>query len=72
VTPASAARLTQRLSHRLGTGDGDDGVCASVLFPSVADLMTRVTTDDRLAETCEALATNPPAGICRTASRCSA
>ncbi|WP_250031215.1 exodeoxyribonuclease V subunit gamma [Paractinoplanes maris] len=31
--------LAQRLSHRLGVGRGEDGVCANVLFPSVTDLL---------------------------------
>jgi exodeoxyribonuclease V gamma subunit len=31
--------LAQRLSHRLGAGEGDDGVCANVLFPRPAQVL---------------------------------
>ncbi|WP_433303240.1 exodeoxyribonuclease V subunit gamma [Actinoplanes sp. CA-030573] len=31
--------LAQRLAHRLGTGNGEDGVCANVRFPSVTGLI---------------------------------
>ncbi|WP_250007915.1 exodeoxyribonuclease V subunit gamma [Actinoplanes sp. M2I2] len=34
--------LAQRLSHRLGVTGDEDGVCANVLFPSVADLLEQV------------------------------
>src|ERR1700760_220767 len=34
--------LAQRLSHVLGVGRGDDGVCANVLFPSVTDLIEQI------------------------------
>ncbi|MBL7255802.1 exodeoxyribonuclease V subunit gamma [Paractinoplanes lichenicola] len=34
--------LAQRLSHRLGVSTGDDGVCANVQFPSLADLLGQV------------------------------
>ncbi|MCO8276751.1 exodeoxyribonuclease V subunit gamma [Actinoplanes sp. TRM 88003] len=34
--------LAQRLAHRLGTGDGEDGVCANVVFPSVTELLDQV------------------------------
>src|SRR4051812_5016189 len=36
--------LAQRLSHRLGTGRGKDGVCANVVFPSLSDLVEQVST----------------------------
>jgi len=34
--------LAQRLSHRLGAGPSEDGVCANVLFPSMAGLLEQV------------------------------
>src|SRR5690349_10600855 len=37
--------LAQRLSHRLGAGGGEDGVCANVVFPPVAELLEQ-TGDD--------------------------
>ena len=42
--------LAQRLSHRLGTGMGDDGVCAGVEFPSPRRLTAR--GDERSLEAC--------------------
>ncbi len=35
--------LSQQLSHRLGTGSGEDGVCAGVDFPSPYRLAARAT-----------------------------
>ena len=35
--------LSQRLSHRLGRGDADDGVCAGVAFRSPRTLVAEVT-----------------------------
>jgi len=49
-TPGVERWIAQRLSHRLGTGAGDDGVCAGVDFPSparlVADALGRSGADD--------------------------
>ncbi|HEU5267271.1 MAG TPA: exodeoxyribonuclease V subunit gamma [Jatrophihabitans sp.] len=46
--------LAQRLSHRLGAGDGD-GVCANVVFPSYAKLLDEVAAqaDDAYREAVE-------------------
>ncbi|KQT01508.1 exodeoxyribonuclease V subunit gamma [Cellulomonas sp. Leaf395] len=42
--------VAQRLSHRLGTGPGADGICANVLFPSprrlVSDALASAAADD--------------------------
>jgi exodeoxyribonuclease V gamma subunit len=45
VVPARGVErwLSQRLSHRLGRGDGSDGVCAGVSFRSPASLITELT-----------------------------
>ncbi|NTY61540.1 exodeoxyribonuclease V subunit gamma [Mycolicibacterium sphagni] len=45
VVPARGVErwLSQRLSHRLGRGDGADGVCAGVSFRSPASLVTELT-----------------------------
>ena len=49
-TPGVERWIAQRLSHSLGAGTGDDGVCAGVAFPSparfVADALGRPGTDD--------------------------
>src|SRR4051794_18516493 len=34
--------LAQRLSHRLGAGRKEDGVCANVLFPPLSTLMEQL------------------------------
>ncbi|MGA5305854.1 exodeoxyribonuclease V subunit gamma [Nucisporomicrobium flavum] len=39
--------LAQCLSHRLGRGKGEDGVCANVLFPSLTELMEQVGAPGR-------------------------
>ena len=42
--------VAQRLSHRLGTAQGADGICANVLFPSprrlVSDVLATTTDED--------------------------
>jgi len=42
--------VAQRLSHRLGTTEGTDGICANVLFPSphrlVSDALATTSADD--------------------------
>ena len=44
VVPARGVErwLSQRLSHRLGTGQGGDGVCAGVAFRSPASLISEI------------------------------
>lgn len=44
VVPARGVErwLSQRLSHRLGRGDGSDGVCAGVTFRSPASLIAEI------------------------------
>ncbi|WP_246125494.1 exodeoxyribonuclease V subunit gamma [Cellulomonas xylanilytica] len=42
--------VAQRLSHRLGTGDGTDGICANVQFPSphrlIGDALSTTSDED--------------------------
>lgn len=49
VVPAKGVErwLTQRLSHHLGTGAGDDGVCAGVRFVNPRSLVALLTGTDR-------------------------
>src|SRR3954467_14527616 len=44
-TPGVQRWIAQRLSHRLGAGAGDDGVCAGVDFPSPGRLVRAALRD---------------------------
>src|ERR1700752_1012422 len=45
IVPAKGVErwLSQRLSHILGRGDGQDGVCAGIAFPNPHSLIAEIT-----------------------------